>query len=78
MAQQSWLNKLGTVATVQNLKKEKRKKEEDKVAQQNGTVDVQCKNTVCIFVLLYIRKKSINLWLKKQKKKLHVNKPKVL
>ena len=30
---------LGTIATVQNLKKK------DKVAQQNGTVDVQCKNT---------------------------------
>ena len=30
---------LGSIATVQNLKKK------DKVAQQNGTVDVQCKNT---------------------------------
>ena len=48
MAQQSWLNKLGTVATVQNLKKEKRKKEEDKVAQQNSIVDVQRKNTRCM------------------------------
>ena len=47
MAQQSWLNQLGTVATVQNLKKEKRKKEEDKVAQQNSIVDVQRKNTRC-------------------------------
>ena len=32
---------LGTVATVQNFKKKKRKKEEDKVANQNGTVDEQ-------------------------------------
>ena len=31
---------LRTVATVQNLKK-------DKVAQQNGTIDVQFKNTGC-------------------------------
>ena len=76
MAQQSWLNQLGIVATVQNFKKRKRKKEEDKVAQQNGTVDVQsaktldveCKNTVRAFALLYIRKKSTNLWLKKKKK----------
>ena len=44
---------LGTVATVQNFKKKKRKKEEDKVANQNGTVDEQwktlyeqCKNSV--------------------------------
>ena len=33
---------LGTVATVQNLKKEKKK-----VAQQNGTINVQCKNIGC-------------------------------
>ena len=33
---------LGTVATVQNLKKKK-----DKVAQQNGTVNVQRKNIEC-------------------------------
>ena len=74
MAQQSWLNQLGIVATVQNLKKKKRKKK-DKVAQQNGTVDVQsaktldveCKNTVRALALLYIRKKSTNLWLKKKK-----------
>ena len=39
---------LGIVATVQNLKKEKKKKKKDKVAQQNGTVDIQCKNTGCI------------------------------
>ena len=46
------------------------------MAQQNGTVDVQsaktldveCKNTVRAFALLYIRKKSTNLWLKKKKK----------
>ena len=82
MAQQSWLNQLGIVATVQNFKK---KKKEDKVAQQNGTVDVQsaktldveCKNTVRAFALLYIRKKSTNLWLKKKKKYI-LNKPKVL
>ena len=43
---------LGTVATVQNFKKRK-KKEEDKVANQNGTVNQQwkmlyeqCKNSV--------------------------------
>ena len=30
------------------LKKKKKKKKEDKVAQQNGTVDVQRKNTGCI------------------------------
>ena len=32
-----------------------------KVAQQNGIVDVQRKNTVRAFALLYIRKKSTNL-----------------
>ena len=46
MAQQSWLNQLGTVANVKNLKKEKKKKR-DKVAQQNGTIGIQCKNTGC-------------------------------
>ena len=34
---------LGIVATVQNLKKKKK----DKVTQQNGTIDVPCKNTRC-------------------------------
>ena len=33
---------LGTVATVQNLKKKK-----EKLAQQNDTVDVPCKNIIC-------------------------------
>ena len=37
------------------------------MAQQNGTVDVQCKNTVRAFALLYIIKKSTNWWLKKKK-----------
>ena len=36
---------LGTVAIVQNFKKKKKK--EDKVAQQNGIVDVQRKNIGC-------------------------------
>ena len=34
------------------------------------TLDVQCKNTVHAFALLYIRKKSTNQWLKK--KKVHI------
>ena len=34
---------LGIVAIVQNLKKKKK----DKVTQQNGTIDVPCKNTRC-------------------------------
>ena len=42
------------------IKKKKKKKKKKKVAQQNGTVDVQCKNTVRAFAPLYIRKKSTN------------------
>ena len=57
------------------IKKKKRKKK-DKVAQQNGIVDVQRKNTVRAFALLYIRKKSTNRLLKK--KKYILNKLKVL
>ena len=38
-----------------------KKKKKKKVAQQNGIVDVQCKNIVHAFALLYIRKKSTNL-----------------
>ena len=45
------------------------------MAQQNGIVDVQCKNIVHAFALLYIRKKSTNLWLKK-KKKVHIEQTK--
>ena len=30
------------------------------------TLDIQCKNTVHAFALLYIRKKSTNRWLKKK------------
>ena len=50
MAQQSWVNQLGTVATVQNLKKKEKKKKKikwlDKVAQQNDTVDVYSTKTL--------------------------------
>ena len=43
-----------------------KKKKKDKVAQQNGTVDVQCKNTGCR--VIYIKgKKSTNRRLKKKK-----------
>ena len=43
----SRLNQLGTVVTVKKKKKKKKEKEKDKVAQQNGTIDVQRKNTGC-------------------------------
>ena len=56
------LKSLGTVTTVQNLKK---KKKEDKVPHQNGTVDEQwktlyeqCENTIGALALLDIRKKT--------------------
>ena len=71
MAQQSWLNQLGIVATIQNFKKKK------KVAHQNGTVDVQSKNTVRAFALLYIRKKKHKSMIEKKKKYI-LNKPKIL
>ena len=66
-------------------KLKKRKKKEDKVAQQNGTVDVQRKNTRCtmqkhcmhIRAFIY-KKKEYKSMIEKTKKKLHVNKPKVL
>ena len=48
------------------LKKKEKKEEEDKVAKQNGIVDVQCKNTGCR--VIYIKgKKSKNRRLKKKK-----------
>ena len=72
---------LGTVATIQNLKKKKKK---DKVANQNGTVDEQwktlyeqCKNTV-------EKRAQINDWekikikSKKSDEQYILNKPKVL
>ena len=43
------------------------------MAQQNGTVDVQCKNTVRAFAPLYIRKKSTN---QRLKKKIHIEQTK--
>ena len=39
------------------------------------TLDVQCKNTVCAFALLYIRKKSTNSMIEK-KKKVHIEQTK--
>ena len=45
------------------------------MAQQNGTVNVQRKNTVHAFAILYIRKKSTNQWLEK-KKKVHIEQTK--
>ena len=53
----------------------KKKKKKDKVAQQNGIVDVQRKNTVRAFALLYIRKKSTNSMIEK-KKKVHIEQTK--
>ena len=53
MAQQSCVNQLGTVATIQNLKKKKK----GKVAQQNGTIDVQRKNNGCTVIYIYKEKK---------------------
>ena len=66
-----------TVATVQNLKKKK-----DKVAQQNGTVNVQHKNTECkvqkyhtpIHTFIYQKKEHKSMI---EKKKYILNKPKV-
>ena len=64
MAQQNWVNQLDTVATVQNFKK---KKKRDKVAQQNGTLDVQHKNPWC--TVIYIKgKKKYKQKTKKKKK----------
>ena len=79
LAQQSWLNQLGTIATIQNLKKKKK----DKVAQQNGIIDVQRKNTRCtvqkhctrIRAFIYKKKEYKSMI---EKKKYILNKPKVL
>ena len=53
---------LGTVATVQNLKKKK-----DKVAQQNGTIDVQRKNIGCTVQKHYTRIRTF-IYKKKENK----------
>ena len=55
MAQQSWVNKLETVAIIQNLKKKKT------TAQQNGIVD-------WMYSDIYKRKKKVQTKKKKKKK----------
>ena len=79
MVEQSWLNQLGTIATIQNLKKKKK----DKVAQQNGIIDAQRKNTRCtvqkhctrIHAFIYKKKEYKSMI---EKKKYILNKSKVL
>ena len=89
MPQQSWLNQLGTIATIQNLKlkkkkRKKKKKRNDNVVQQNGTIDVQRKNTRCTVqkhcmrICAFIYKKKVHKLMIEKKKKKYINKPKVL
>ena len=57
MVQQSWLNQLGTIATVQNFKKKKRKKKK----RQSGSTKWHCRCTAqkhCTRIHAFIYKKK--------------------
>ena len=61
-----------------------RQKKKTKVAQQNGTVDIQCKNTGCIeqkhytCICAFVYKKKEHKSMIKKKTKYIFNQPKVL